>query len=131
MGEIIFMDGKKLASINCCTLDWDEPSFFTKPVFLNQPLSFECNIEAPKLSHFLQELALQEAQMPQKFTFSQTVKVPKRRHHKTRISKKWAKLYGYDLYEDIYEILDMQNVDELNFETTMTARSVERKKIDG
>ena len=136
----LFIDGEKLASTNVCLLDFDnEPLFFTQSIFLNQQLDFECNIEAPELSHYLQELALQEAQKPQRFTVSHTVKVPKRRHHKTRIGKKWAKLYGYDLYEDIYEIHDMETVNKTNFishpendlfETVFTGTFIERKKID-
>lgn len=38
------------------------------------------------------------------FEIRQYNKFQKRKHHKTRISKKWAKKYGYYTFEDTYEI---------------------------
>ena len=34
--------------------------------------------------------------------------IQKRKHHKTRINKKWAKRYGYTTIEHVYEVLDLK-----------------------
>lgn len=33
-----------------------------------------------------------------------------RKHHKTRISKKWAKRYGVRTYQDVYNVKEMKPV---------------------
>lgn len=42
------------------------------------------------------------------WTISQYDHIQKRKHHKTRINKKWAKKYGYWTVEDTYEILNLK-----------------------
>lgn len=34
--------------------------------------------------------------------------IQKKKHHKTRINKKWAKKYGYWTVEDTYEVLNLK-----------------------
>ena len=40
--------------------------------------------------------------------------IQKKKHHKTRINKKWAKKYGYWTVEDTYEVLNLKpnNIDK-------------------
>ena len=43
---------------------------------------------------------------PYTMTFNQTI-IPKRKHHKKRIQKKWLKRYGYWTEEDVYKLKDI------------------------
>ena len=45
------------------------------------------------------------------WTMSQYDQIQKKKHHKTRINKKWAKKYGYWTVEDVYEVLNMSSQD--------------------
>ena len=42
------------------------------------------------------------------WTMTDETKLQKRKHHKTRINKKWAKRYGYTTIEHVYEVLDLK-----------------------
>ena len=42
------------------------------------------------------------------WTMTNETKLQKRKHHKTRINKKWAKRYGYTTIEHVYEVLDLK-----------------------
>ena len=43
---------------------------------------------------------------PYTVSFNQTI-IPKRKHHKKRIQKKWLKRYGYWTEEDVYKLKDI------------------------
>lgn len=42
------------------------------------------------------------------WTMTDQTKLQKRKHHKTRINKKWAKRYGHITIEHVYEVLDLK-----------------------
>ena len=42
------------------------------------------------------------------WTMTNQTQIQKRKHHKTRINKKWAKRYGYITIEHVYEVLDLK-----------------------
>lgn len=65
------------------------------------------------------------------FELIQRNKFQKRKHHKTRISKKWAKKYGYYTFEDTYEIKSFkpQDIDKEILSYDCKIKFKERRKI--
>lgn len=66
---------------------------FSTPVVFNA----ECEINN---AFIVKEKDIKE---PYTMTFNRTI-TPKRKHHKTRIQKKWLKKYGFWTEEDVYKI---------------------------
>lgn len=64
---------------------------FSTPVVFNA----ECEVNEDFIGKDIKE--------PYKMSFNRTT-TPKRKHHKTRIQKKWLKKYGFWTEEDVYKI---------------------------
>lgn len=70
-----------------------------------KPMSMRCIAEV-KPDFINDQMILSKPIGPWEMT--QQTKIQRRKHHKKRINKKWAKRYGYYTIEHVYEVLDLK-----------------------
>ena len=110
--ETIYVDNQPLFTGEIKTLEYKpleyvpEPETFELNLFKKKFLS-NMNFSTPVVFNaeceVNEDFIVKDVKEPYTMTFNRTI-TPKRKHHKTRIQKKWLKKYGFWTEEDVYKI---------------------------
>lgn len=81
-----------------------EPDYFkTNKIHLSNMMDFSTPVVFNAECEVNEDFIVKDIKEPYTMTFNR-ITIPKRKHHKTRIQKKWLKKYGFWMAEDVYKI---------------------------
>lgn len=105
--ETIYVDNQPVFTGEIKSLEYmPEPKTFELGLFkknflsnmdFSTPVVFNAECEVNK------DFIVKDVKEPYTMSFNRMI-TPKRKHHKTRIQKKWLKKYGFWTAEDVYKI---------------------------
>ena len=103
----IYVDNQPIFTGEIKTLEYmPEPETFELNLFKKKFLS-DMNFSTPVVFNaeceVNKDFIVKDVKEPYTMSFNRTT-TPKRKHHKTRIQKKWLKKYGFWTEEDVYKI---------------------------
>lgn len=105
--EIIYVDNQPIFTGEIKSLEYmPEPETFELNLFKKKSLSnmdFSTPVVFNAECEVNKDFIVKDVKEPYTMTFNRTI-TPKRKHHKTRIQKKWLKKYGFWTEEDVYKI---------------------------
>ena len=109
MEETIYVDNQPIFTCKIKSLEYmPNPETFERNLFKKKFLSnmnFSTSVVFNAKCEVNDNFIVKDIKEPYTMSFNR-ITIPKRKHHKKRIQKKWFKKYGFWTSEDVYKIKD-------------------------